>query len=307
MRVLIVDDDEAYVYLVQRILQGSRHEVLACENAEMAWKLIREKAIQFVITDWMLPEMDGLELIRRIRQTDLPHYVYVILLTAKQSKDDVVDGLDAGADDYITKPFDANELKARVKIGERILGLEARLRDAMNQLALQAMFDSLTGLPNRRALYEAIDQEFARARREGHPISLVMMDLDHFKSVNDRYGHLVGDDVLCLAARAIQDNKRTYDVAGRWGGEEFLIILPGAKLQAACQVAERIRCAVEAMRLDLKDGSQVSVQASFGVASTEQAGDISFDALLQQADLALYQAKQRGRNQVCVYAEEGNR
>lgn len=303
MRVLVVDDDENYIYLVGRILKSMNHEVLSASDGQTAWEIIQAEPVPFVITDWMMPDLDGVDLVRRIRSADFPYYVYLIMLTAKQTKDDVVGGLDAGADDYIIKPFDMNEMRARIAIGERILGLETRLRETMEQLAQQATHDSLTGLYNRRALYDLIDQEMSRSRRDGHYVSLVMMDIDHFKAVNDQFGHLVGDEMLCRVAQTIQECKRHYDQAGRWGGEEFLLVLPGTGLEAACHVAERIRQAIAAIEAGVVDGQKVHLRASFGAASTEHQGDVSFNDLLQQADEALYDAKQSGRNRVCAYKD----
>jgi len=301
MRVLVVDDDENYIFLVGRILKSMNHEVVSAMNGQAAWELIQAEQIPFVITDWMMPDLDGAELVRQIRAANFPYYVYTILLTAKQTKNDVVGGLDAGADDYIIKPFDMNEMRARIAIGERILGLETRLRETMVKLEEQASHDSLTGLFNRRALYDLIDQEMARSLRDGHFISLVMIDIDHFKEINDQFGHLVGDEMLCLVSQTIQDCKRHYDQVGRWGGEEFLIVLPSTGLQAASQVAERIRQAIAAIDRDVPGGGKAHVRASFGVASTEHQGLVTFNALLQQADEALYEAKQSGRNRICAH------
>jgi two-component system chemotaxis response regulator CheY len=301
MKVLVVDDDVAYLQLLDLILRGKQHEVVEARDGETAWEIMLRDPVSFVITDWMLPEMEGIELIRRIREKNFPNYIYIILLTARHDKGDVVDGLTSGADDYLTKPFDLNELNARIDIGERILNLETRLRETMDQLYVMATRDSLTGLLNRRALYDTAKSELTRATREGNPVSMVMMDLDHFKIINDKFGHLVGDQALCQVANALNENKRNYDKVARWGGEEFVLVLPGADHEEARQVAERLRAGVNNTQLELPDGDAIQLQASFGVACSCPEDNLSFDELVQRADIALYVAKKEGRNKVRIF------
>ena len=215
-------------------------------------------------------------------------------------------GLKAGADDYLTKPFHLNELRARVAIGERILNLETRLRQTLDQLYLLATHDSLTGLLNRRALYDYADSEINRSKREKNPLCLIMVDIDHFKNVNDQFGHLVGDQALRLISHTIEQNKRSYDRVGRWGGEEFLLVLPGTMLQEAIQVAERLRRAIENAVLDLSDENAVRLSASFGVASLQLDSNENFEQMIHKADQALYSAKNAGRNQVQSFPESSD-
>jgi len=304
MRTLIVDDDEAYLQLLRMILERQGHVVYEAANGLQAWNLLQVEPIPLVITDWMLPELDGVELTRRIRQANFPYYTYVILLTAKKTLNDIVDGLEAGTDDYLTKPFDVSEFKARIGIGERILTLETRLRESLHQLASLASHDSLTGLLNRRALYEIIEKEQARTQEAGIPLGVVMIDLDHFKMINDQYGHLVGDEVLCQVANIIMGKKRSSDHAGRWGGEEFLLVLPGASVQEAGNVAERMRTAIRSLCIALKDGRVVSVRASLGAASTSPGEEFSLERLIDGADKALYMAKATGRDLVKLYPQD---
>jgi two-component system cell cycle response regulator len=304
MRILIVDDDEDYLHLLRMILERQGHMIDEAASGLQAWNHLQTEAISFVITDWMLPELDGVELIRRIRKANFPYYTYLILLTAKKALNDIVDGLEAGADDYLTKPFDISEFKARIGIGERILNLEARLRESLQQLASLASHDSLTGLLNRRALYEVIEKEQARTRNAGIPLSVVMIDLDHFKLINDQYGHLVGDEALCQVAKTIMERKRSSDHAGRWGGEEFLLVLPGANVQEAGYVAERMRIAISLLAIPLKDGRVVSVRASLGVAGTIPGEEFSLERLVEGADKALYMAKAAGRDLVKIYPND---
>jgi two-component system chemotaxis response regulator CheY len=307
MKVLIVDDDAAYRRLLSTILKSKHHEVVEAADGLGAWDLLKVEPFSFVITDWMMPGIDGLELIRRIRTANFPNYTYIILLTAKNAKEDIVGGLQSGADDYLTKPFDLDELRARIAIGERILDLETRLRRTMEQLQILATYDSLTGLLNRRALYEAAANECARSRREAKPLSLVMLDLDRFKDINDKFGHLVGDQALRLVTDIITKHKRNYDLIGRWGGEEFLLVLPGTDMREAGLVAERLRSELEATQLDLPDGTSVQIRASFGVTNINIDDNSTFDKYIAYADRALYRAKNEGRDRVCYFVPDDNR
>ena len=305
MKVLVVDDDEAYLQLLHMILRRKGHEVAEAKDGKIAWELMLAEPFPMVISDWMMPEMDGVELTRKIRSANFSLYTYIILLTAKKNTEDVIEGLEAGADDYLSKPFDLSELRARIKIGERIISLESELRESRDKLIFQATRDSLTELLNRRGLYECVEAEIARAKREQYPISFVMIDLDHFKKTNDEHGHLVGDEALCLVADILSKEKRIYDAAGRWGGEEFLIVLPGATVEEAQGVAERMRYAISNARLEIKDNKPpVTIHASFGVACGHPNLNISLDELVGMADQALYQAKQAGGDMVIAYHEE---
>jgi two-component system chemotaxis response regulator CheY len=303
--MLIVDDDPLQRRLLQASLTRAGHEVLEANDGMEAWELLQRDPLPMVITDWMMPELSGLELIHRIRlgidNGIFPSYIYIILVTAKDAKEDVVIGLDSGADDYLTKPFDPNEMRARVKIGIRIINLESRLRESLDQLHVMATYDSLTGLLNRRAVYERAQSEMERSIREERSMSLVMLDIDHFKSVNDEHGHLTGDQALRLVAGTIAQNKRSYDWAGRWGGEEFLLVLPQTTLEEAGEIAERMRRSVAALSFPLAEGNYLSLRISLGVSSIDANTHIpTLGELLQQADDALYCAKNQGRNRVCL-------
>jgi two-component system chemotaxis response regulator CheY len=228
------------------------------------------------------------------------------MLTAIGDKPNIVTGLESGADEYLTKPFDPRELLARVATGERILKLESDLSAARQQMETLAMQDGLTGLLNRRAIEAQARAELSRAERQGAPLSLVLLDIDHFKAVNDRYGHDVGDQALRHVAQVLAAYVRTYDWAGRWGGEEFLVLFPGAEPSGAVIAADRIRTAIAESPLRLEDGVTVTLTISLGVAalSGPPAGPASLTELVRRADEALYRAKHEGRNRVCAFGNQ---
>lgn len=301
MRIAIVDDDLISRQILKNSLQKFGHEILEAADGEAAWKLIQQTNPRLVITDWLMPKMDGLELIRQIRTAGLQHYTYIIIVSGKEDKNDVVTGLETGADDYLVKPFDILELRARVSIGVRILELEADLKIARDQMEAMAMHDYLTGLLSRRAIYTHLKGGLDRALRESQPISVIMMDLDCFKSLNDTYGHLVGDQALCLVSEQIMRNVRSYDWAGRWGGDEFLIVLPNTDAEEARVISERLCAKIGNLGIEIPDNAKVDIQASLGVI-THKVGNISIDNLIHQTDNALYAAKMAGRH--CVHSAE---
>jgi diguanylate cyclase (GGDEF)-like protein len=294
MHVLIVDDDRVQRLILRNQLLRLGYEVSEATDGAVAWAQLQHQPTPIVITDWMMPGLDGPELIARIRAAAFPGYTYVILLTSKDDRTDVVAGLDAGADDYLTKPCDSHELRARVAIGARIVDLERRLRTARDT-------DTLTGLHNRGAIAATAAAEIARALRSGEPLSVALLDVDHFKLVNDQYGHQAGDQALGLVAAKTREQVRPYDAVGRWGGEELLLVLAGTTLREATGIAERVRATIAATPLALADGRQIALTASLGVASTETGGERTLEALIGDADAALYQAKAAGRNCVVPY------
>jgi two-component system cell cycle response regulator len=305
MKVLIADDDALLRELLQGQLAAAGHEYVFASNGLEAWELLQRECIRMVIVDWMMPELDGAELIRRIRDAGWPGYTYIILLTARSEREDVVEGLTLGADDYVTKPFGHEELLARMGVGARILQLEGRLSESLAREEALATRDSLTGLPNRRALAEHAKVELSRAARARTSVGLILMDLDHFKRINDHYGHAAGDAALRRVAEVLQENRRDYDFTGRWGGEEFLVVLPGTTLPQTAMVAERIRRSMESVRLDLGGPEAVDLRASLGVVCALPATPpVGFDDLLHRADEALYRAKREGRN--CVRVVEAS-
>ena len=294
MKVLIADDDPVSRIMVRVPLLRLGYDVREVADGEQAWSLLQSEPFSIMITDWLMPRLDGPGLIQRIRNADFPNYVYSILLTSKDAKDDIIAGLDAGADDYLSKPLHPNELRARISIATRIIDLETRLRAERDT-------DALTSLRNRRAISVAAHAELSRAAREHTALSVVLIDIDHFKQVNDTHGHQAGDQALRLVAATITQNLRPYDSVGRWGGEEILLLLPSTTSEHAASVAERVRAAIAATPLLLETGQAVPLSVSMGLASTDSVDLNQFEPLLQCADSALYQAKQHGRDQVAIY------
>jgi diguanylate cyclase (GGDEF)-like protein len=243
----------------------------------------------------MRPGLEGPQVCRRVRGlTDRP-YTYILLLTARSQRDDLLRGLESGADDYLTKPFDSQELRARLHVGRRILDLQGHLIAAREELRFRATHDVLTGLANRAAVFDVIRRECSRQLREGGSIGIVLLDLDHFKNVNDTYGHLCGDAVLREAARRLVGSVRAYDTAGRYGGEEFLVAAPASDGPGTLALAERIRQSIEAPPVDTEAGP-VRITVSCGVATSDPQNPLAPDALLRLVDAAMYRAKDRGRN-----------
>ena len=298
MKILIAEDDGISCRLLDRTLtQWGYDPLVVCDGYE-AWKVLRRRdAPRLAILDWMMPRLDGVQVCRLVRRYCHDAYIYILLLTARAHQEDLVEGMQAGADDYLNKPFDRTELQVRLQAGRRIPDLQEELSQACKTLKELATHDSLTGLWNRRAILEQIEQELARREREQSPLGILIADIDHFKQINDTYGHLVGDAVLRNVARRLHDTVRPYDSVGRYGGEEFLIVLPSSGSQSAACQAERLRAAVDCQPVAIP-GGVVRVAISIGVTATIGARGIGSDAPIQIADSALYRAKELGRNRV---------
>jgi two-component system cell cycle response regulator len=301
MKVLVAEDNPVFQTMLRTMLTKWGYEVTIVRNGVDAWQALQvEDCPRLAILDWMMPGMDGVEVCRRVRTAGREPYTYLLLLTARTDSQDLVEGMDAGADDYLTKPFNANELRVRLRAGRRILDLQEELLRAREALRDQATHDNLTGLLNRGSVLESLRNEISRARRESQPVALLIVDLDRFKSINDTYGHLAGDAALRESARRMKSAARRYDAIGRYGGEEFLIVLPGCDSEAARAQADRIREAVGAGPLSTAALS-IPVTCSIGIASRTIPSPSDADSLVREADLALYAAKANGRNRVEVW------
>lgn len=298
-RLLLVEDEPTQRLLLHRLLTRSGYRVETARNGEEALACLLQGEVQFLITDWEMPEMDGVTLCRRARQASLSGYLYILLLTSHRSSADVVAGLDAGADDYLKKPADEGELLARLKAGRRIISLERSLREAHAQLAILASTDPLLQTYNRRHLMVELPREVERAQRYHRPLSVIMADLDHFKLVNDAHGHHVGDTALLEFSRIAGSSIRRSDWVARSGGEEFVIVLPETPLEDALLAAEKIRLACAATPIQAGP-TTIRLTASFGVAALNPAEDpaSAVAELLRRADTALYRSKHAGRNRV---------
>ncbi len=299
--ILFVEDEPTTRLMVSRQLDRAGYAVIAVSNGAEALDVLERQFVPLLLTDWDMPEMNGVELCKAVREMPLEGYVYTILLSAREGKANVIAGLAAGADDYLTKPPDDNELRARLNTGRRILRLEQSLRAANRHIHQLLITDALTAAYNRRYLMDRLPQEIERARRYQRPLAVVLCDVDHFKNINDTYGHQAGDRVLRnLATLLMGELRRDVDWVARYGGEEFLIVLPETELVDAIAVAEKIRLSVASHSFDFM-GVTINVTASFGVAryvADSSMDDTAVDALIADADGCLYRSKEAGRNRV---------
>jgi len=304
MRILVAEDNVVFQRILETSLKAWGYEVIITPDGKEAWKILTgPNAPQLAILDWMMPGLSGIELCKKIRQEMREPYTYVILLTAMHGDDDLVAGMEAGADDYITKPFKPAELRVRLRAGRRVIELQNDLLQAREALRLKASRDPLTGLWNHEEIFRLLDLELFRAERQNTPVAIVLADLDHFKKINDTFGHLAGDSVLRIVTQKFTTLVRPYDAVGRYGGDEFLFVLPGCDRASALGLLERIRTSVCAEKLDTSEG-QVPVTMSMGLIVYDQLVDNDAKALLRDTDAALYRAKKAGRNQIVVVGDE---
>ena len=299
--ILVVDDDPVSRTLLEKILIRAGYKVTSVENGREALQTLKEKFFSIVISDWMMPEMDGIELCKVIRNTDFQGYIFFILITSRDAKDDLVLGLEAGADDYLTKPFNHAELRARLNSAERILKLEKFLKKANEEIKVLSITDPLTNSYNRGYLIQRLPQEISCALRYGRPLALIMSDLDHFKMINDEFGHQAGDMVLKKFVESINGKIRQgIDWLARYGGEEFILVLPETDLRGASVLAERLRHIVSEDVIDIGE-IQLKITASFGVThldSTKVTDKDYSGFMIKEVDTCLYLAKKEGRNRV---------
>ncbi len=311
MEILIAEDDRVTALKLRKTLEKMGYSVAVARDGAEAWNIVSRENVKILVSDWMMPEMDGPELCRRIRTREGPLYTYVILLTARDSREDRIKGLEAGADDFLSKPVDPCELTARLNVARRILGMQDQLRAHAEELAKvhaalerqnallaeRAATDALTGLGNRRVFDETIASSVAFSTRHNQPLSLVMLDVDQFKAYNDAFGHMSGDEVLREIAGVLKSGCRVHDLVARYGGEEFALILPATGTCASIAVCERLRQSINNRRWPNRP-----VTSSFGVATTRHPAQSS-TRLLWEADRALYQAKAGGRDRVVHFGD----
>jgi two-component system cell cycle response regulator len=299
--ILVAEDHPATRGLLEKLLKKAGYQVTTARSGREALERFQSSFFPIVLIDWIMPEMDGLELCGSLRNLQNEGYVYIVFLTSRDSKDDVVKALDTGADDYVTKPFNQNELLARIRTGQRILELERSLKTAYKEIKMLSLIDPLTGVYNRGYLNDHISQEIMRSLRYGHPLHIALCDIDHFKNVNDRHGHQAGDEVLRSFADLMKDSiRQKVDWVARYGGEEFVVVLPETDASGAQAVAERLRRAVARKRHRIQ-GKVVRITASLGVSGFDPdqlGGTFTADSLLNEADKCLLKAKQEGRNRV---------
>jgi diguanylate cyclase (GGDEF)-like protein len=298
MKVLIADDSATSRAMLRKSLARWGYEVVMAENGAEAWEILeKQDAPPMAILDWVMPHMTGPDVCRKVRETRREPYTYILLLTSKNSKDETVEGLEAGADDYIVKPFDQQELSVRLRAGKRIIDLQLTLMQAREELREKASKDLLTMLHNRAAIVANLETEIARCHRDHRSVGVVLLDIDHFKKVNDTYGHFAGDAVLRETAARLKTSMRAYDQVGRYGGEEFLVVLPNCDMEQARNQAERMRQRLQESKILADAGIEIPVTASFGVTISDLS-DRKPDVFVRVADEALYRAKGSGRNRV---------
>jgi len=298
VKVLLADDEPVSLRLLQSTLVKWGYDVLAATDGDQAWRILHsDDPPRLALLDWMMPGRKGIDICRAVRARLSQPYIYILLLTARKDKIDVIEGLESGADDYLTKPYFAQELRARLRVGERILELEDYLVAAREAMHFRATHDPLTGLWNRAAILESLDRELPRAYREGRPLGILLADLDHFKKINDTHGHLAGDEVLREAARRMLTAVRSYDLVGRYGGEEFLLLLSGCDSSNILDRAEHLRKMIASQPVRATEGS-LQVTVSVGAVSSAGIRNLDADSFLRAADQALYRAKNSGRNRV---------
>ncbi len=303
LQLLLVEDEPTQRLILTRKLSRAGYVVDTAGNGREALDKLLSGDYSLLLTDWDMPVMDGAALCRALRAADLPHYVYTLLLTGREGLEHVVAGLEAGADDYLVKPVEDVELRARLATGRRIVQLERSLRAANEENRRLSVTDPLTGVYNRRYLMDLLPRELERAARYGRPLSMIMTDLDHFKRINDTHGHLAGDEVLRAAVGVINDSIRKTDWVARYGGEEFLVVLPETTLANARIVAENLRTKLASRPLGA-GVLQLQVTASLGLVGWETAvpAQASLDELIARCDACLYASKAGGRNRLTAAA-----
>jgi len=298
MRILIAEDDLTSRAMLSAVLKKAGNEVIETVNGKEALEELQKPDYpKLAILDFVMPEMDGLEVIRRVRAQKYTRPPYIIMLTSKGEKSDIITGLDAGADDYLTKPFDVGELSARIEVGKRLVNLQAELVESREAIVYQASHDSLTDLLNRRAILSILEELLVRCHEQDEGIAIGMIDIDHFKLINDTHGHQVGDDILVGLAKIFNKSISSVGSIGRFGGEEFLAILPVKRNEDPLLLFKQLCSTISSHQFKTRSGS-ISLTVSIGVTHAMQKATV--DELIGTADSALYQAKNNGRNCVVI-------
>lgn len=303
LSILIAEDDPLARRMLEKRLRDWGYNVYKAEDGKRALEILKQPEVRIAILDWMMPVMEGPEVCSKLRNIKKPKYTYVILLTARDTSFDIIQGLEAGADDYMTKPINFLELKARLQTAHRILELEDNLIKTQKKLLKLATVDSLTGAWNRRTILSFMGEELERFRREKKPVGLLMVDLDNFKMINDTYGHQAGDIVLKNIVRLLKKNLRPYDKVGRYGGDELLIILPNSNIYNTGIIASRLLEQIRSNKIKFRHKATVSATLSIGGTSTDSLTQPSLDKLIRTADRALYLSKKLGRDRVILFGD----
>jgi len=301
INLLIAEDDKVIRKIIEKAASTLDYNVLIVKDGNEAQDILNREEIDIAVLDWMLPGMEGIDLCRMIRSRENSTYTYIILLTSKIDQDDLIEGFSAGADDYVRKPFNSHELIARIKTGKRIIDLQNQLLVTQEQLRLQATHDGLTGLLNRNSILDILETEFERSTRSGSPLGMIMADIDHFKKINDTYGHQAGDEVLKSVASLLKGVVRNYDRVGRYGGEEFIILLPDCNKNTLERIADRLKGRITSEKY-LVNGKNLNITISMGISVSGGEEIRSPEAMILRSDNALYKAKRDGRNR-WIFAE----
>lgn len=297
MNVLIAEDDRVARAQLESLVSSWGYDIIYAKDGLEAIEMFNAKKPNIILLDWVMPGLEGVNVCKKIRSIKTEQYTYIIMLTAKVNQSDIITGLNAGADDFVGKPFNNEELRLRLEVGKRVVKLESDLLAFQQKLKHQADHDFLTGLYNRSALMARLKEEKVRSVKNQRPYGLIMIDIDHFKNINDTYGHQAGDDVLKKFSVRIKEFCRAYDIVGRFGGEEFIVVLPNAGLNTAYMIAERIRCIVADKPFKISD-NEIRITSSFGVSTNMNNINIGIEEHIKVCDDALYKAKEAGRNMV---------
>lgn len=302
MRILVADDDQGFRMVAEAAVGALGHDCVLASDGNAAWRLFEDLRPDVLVTDWMMPGFDGLELCRSIRGGGQDHYTYIIVVTSRTARADILAAMEAGADDFVTKPLDPVNLQGRLLAAQRVTSLHFQLRQYRNELAVLARTDPLTQLRNRLTLADDLEMLYAQSSRHGRPYSLALCDVDFFKSFNDTYGHQAGDEALRSIARTLAGQCRRFDRVYRYGGEEFLIVLPEENAAGAWVTIDRVRRAVEDLAIPHPASAADGVLTiSAGIGCRLPPGGLSSEDVLKRADAALYDAKAAGRN--CVKSD----